>query len=100
MARTALLNKQRESLQKYLRAKSEGRKSKFPTRVYNRCQLCAAFQVEEAVVRYSEGGRLDSRCASGGRGTQAASCYCICGGETQAYPCQSFEAGAPRVQRI
>ncbi|HLD32501.1 30S ribosomal protein S14 [Candidatus Peribacteria bacterium RIFOXYC2_FULL_55_14] len=40
MARTALLNKQRESLQKYLRAKSEGRKSKFPTRVYNRCKLC------------------------------------------------------------
>ncbi|PIR52963.1 type Z 30S ribosomal protein S14 [Candidatus Peregrinibacteria bacterium CG10_big_fil_rev_8_21_14_0_10_49_10] len=40
MARLALKNKQRKHFQVYLRAKSESRKSKFPTRVYNRCGLC------------------------------------------------------------
>jgi len=40
MARIALKNKQRKQLQAYLRAKADGRKPKFPTRVYNRCQLC------------------------------------------------------------
>lgn len=40
MARTALKNKQRKGLEAYLRAKAEGRKPKFPTRVYNRCKLC------------------------------------------------------------
>jgi len=40
MARLALKNKQRNALQKYLRAKADGRKPKFPTRVYNRCELC------------------------------------------------------------
>jgi small subunit ribosomal protein S14 len=40
MARTALKNKQRWQLEAFLRAKAEGRKVKFPTRVYNRCQLC------------------------------------------------------------
>jgi small subunit ribosomal protein S14 len=40
MARTAIKNKQRNHLRKYLHAKSEGRKPKFPTRVYNRCSLC------------------------------------------------------------
>ncbi|MFA7682170.1 MAG: type Z 30S ribosomal protein S14 [Candidatus Peribacteraceae bacterium] len=40
MARTALKNKQSTALKAYLRAKGDGRKSKFPTRVYNRCGLC------------------------------------------------------------
>lgn len=40
MARTALKNKQRSQLQAYLRAKADGRKVRFPTRVYNRCNLC------------------------------------------------------------
>lgn len=40
MARTALKNKQRNALAKYLSAKSEGRTVKFSTRVYNRCSLC------------------------------------------------------------
>ncbi len=40
MARLALKNKQRKSLNKFLRAKREGRKVAFPTRVYNRCSLC------------------------------------------------------------
>ena len=40
MARTALKNKQRAKLDKYLRDKAAGRKPKFPTRVYNRCELC------------------------------------------------------------
>ena len=40
MARIALKNKQRKNLNAYLRAKAEGRKSKFSTRVYNRCSLC------------------------------------------------------------
>lgn len=40
MARTALKNKQRKDLETYLRAKADGRKPKFSTRVYNRCKLC------------------------------------------------------------
>ena len=40
MARTALIHKQSTQLKKYLRAKAEGRTFKFPTRVYNRCELC------------------------------------------------------------
>jgi len=40
MARTALKNKQRAKLDKFLRDKAAGRKPKFPTRVYNRCELC------------------------------------------------------------
>lgn len=40
MARTALKNKQRDRLNKYLRDKAAGRKPKFPTRIYNRCELC------------------------------------------------------------
>ncbi|HCI03858.1 MAG: type Z 30S ribosomal protein S14 [Candidatus Peribacteraceae bacterium] len=40
MARTALKHKQRTKLQAYLRAKADGRKPKFSTRVYNRCELC------------------------------------------------------------
>lgn len=40
MARTALKHKQATNLQKYLRAKAAGRPFKFPTRIYNRCELC------------------------------------------------------------
>lgn len=40
MARLALLNKQRKYMEEFLEAKAAGRKSKFPTRVYNRCKLC------------------------------------------------------------
>lgn len=40
MARTALKHKQKIKLAAYLRAKADGRKPKFPTRVYNRCALC------------------------------------------------------------
>ncbi|OGJ59452.1 30S ribosomal protein S14 [Candidatus Peribacteria bacterium RIFCSPHIGHO2_01_FULL_51_9] len=40
MARLALINKQRNHLTQYLHAKAQGKKSKFPTRVYNRCGLC------------------------------------------------------------
>ena len=40
MARKALINKQRSGKEAFLRAKAEGRKPKFPTRVYNRCGLC------------------------------------------------------------
>ncbi len=40
MARTALKNKQRTQLAAYLRAKAEGRKPVFPTRIYNRCKMC------------------------------------------------------------
>lgn len=40
MARIALMNKQKKALEEYLKAKAAGRKSKFPTRIYNRCTLC------------------------------------------------------------
>ena len=40
MARLALVNKQRLALAEFLKAKKAGKKSAFPTRVYNRCQLC------------------------------------------------------------
>lgn len=40
MARTALKHKQKKKLNAFLRAKAEGRKPKFPTRVYNRCGKC------------------------------------------------------------
>lgn len=40
MARKAIKHKQNTKLRKYLRDKAAGRKPKFPTRVYNRCQLC------------------------------------------------------------
>ncbi|MDD5026638.1 MAG: type Z 30S ribosomal protein S14 [Candidatus Peribacteraceae bacterium] len=41
MTRIALINKQKAQLADYLRAKTAGRKPKFPTRIYNRCQLCS-----------------------------------------------------------
>ncbi len=40
MARIALKNKQKAALEVYLKAKAAGKKSKFPTRIYNRCTLC------------------------------------------------------------
>ncbi|TSC58715.1 MAG: small subunit ribosomal protein S14 [Candidatus Peregrinibacteria bacterium Greene0416_19] len=40
MARTALVNKQKKQLAAHLRAKRAGKKSTFPSRVYNRCLLC------------------------------------------------------------
>ncbi|MBU0458779.1 type Z 30S ribosomal protein S14 [Patescibacteria group bacterium] len=41
MTRTSIQHRQRMQLQAFLRAKADGRKPKFPTRVYNRCGLCA-----------------------------------------------------------
>jgi len=40
MARIALVNKQKKALEVYLTAKAAGKKSKFPSRIYNRCTLC------------------------------------------------------------
>ena len=39
MVRKAIWVKQKRMMEKYLRAKKEGRKMKFATRVYNRCEL-------------------------------------------------------------
>ena len=41
MTRLSLVLSQRNRLSKYLRDKNAGRKPKFPTRIYNRCGLCA-----------------------------------------------------------
>ncbi len=40
MARLSITLKQQKRLNAFLKAKAEGRKPKFPTRVYNRCNLC------------------------------------------------------------
>ncbi len=40
MARKAIETKSRKFMARYLLAKSEGRKIKFPTRAYNRCERC------------------------------------------------------------
>lgn len=40
MARKALRVKTRKLKENYLKALSEGKKPKLPTRVYNRCKLC------------------------------------------------------------
>lgn len=40
MAKTSLIIKAYRRKQKFLRAKREGRKAAFSTRVYNRCALC------------------------------------------------------------
>lgn len=40
MARLSLVNSQRNRLENHLKAKRAGKKSAFPTRVYNRCKLC------------------------------------------------------------
>ncbi len=39
MVRKALIIKQQKLMERYLLAKKEGRKMKFSTRVYNRCEL-------------------------------------------------------------
>lgn len=40
MARTSIVVSQRRKLEAFLKAKAEGKKPEFPTRVYNRCKLC------------------------------------------------------------
>lgn len=40
MARTSIVHRQKKMLEAYLRAKADGRKFKYATRVYNRCGLC------------------------------------------------------------
>ena len=40
MARKAKVVMQAKRKEEYLRALREGRKPKFPTRIYNRCALC------------------------------------------------------------
>ncbi|PIP65680.1 type Z 30S ribosomal protein S14 [Candidatus Peregrinibacteria bacterium CG10_big_fil_rev_8_21_14_0_10_49_16] len=40
MARRSIVISQQRKLQKLLRDKQHGRKSRFATRAYNRCQLC------------------------------------------------------------
>lgn len=40
MARLALVNKQKKALAEFFTAKAAGKRSKFPTRIYNRCTLC------------------------------------------------------------
>ncbi len=41
MARKSITVKSRKFMERYLRAKKDGRKIKFSTRAYNRCSLCA-----------------------------------------------------------
>ena len=40
MARKSLVYRQKTNLEAFFKAKQEGKKRKFPTRVYNRCKLC------------------------------------------------------------
>lgn len=40
MARKSLLISQKRRLESFLKAKAEGKKPEFSTRVYNRCGLC------------------------------------------------------------
>lgn len=40
MARIALVHKQKTKKEEYLRALRNGKKPKFATRIYNRCELC------------------------------------------------------------
>ncbi len=40
MARTALIVKTKKKQKEYLNALQQGKKPKFPTRVYNRCERC------------------------------------------------------------
>lgn len=40
MARKSIVHSQRTRLATYMRARSDGRKPQFPTRIYNRCALC------------------------------------------------------------
>ena len=40
MARKALVNRQKKAQRSAAQAKAAGKKAAFPTRTYNRCQLC------------------------------------------------------------
>jgi small subunit ribosomal protein S14 len=40
MARLAHVNRQKKNLEAFMKAKQEGKKLAYPTRVYNRCKLC------------------------------------------------------------
>lgn len=40
MARKSIVFSQRTRLAKHLQALAQGKKPKFPTRIYNRCTLC------------------------------------------------------------
>lgn len=40
MARTALIVKTKKKQREYMHALEQGKKPKFPTRVYNRCGIC------------------------------------------------------------
>ena len=40
MTRLALVNSQKKHMTAYRKAQAAGKKPKFPTRIYNRCQLC------------------------------------------------------------
>ena len=40
MARKSIVNRQKQRLEEFLKAKAAGKKPEFSTRVYNRCTLC------------------------------------------------------------
>ncbi len=40
MARKSIVISQQRKLEAYLKSKAEGKKPVFPTRIYNRCNLC------------------------------------------------------------
>jgi small subunit ribosomal protein S14 len=41
MARKSLIISQQRKLEAFLKSKAEGKKPVYPTRIYNRCSLCA-----------------------------------------------------------
>ncbi len=41
MTRLALINSQKKRMGAYLKAKAQGKKPVYPTRIYNRCSLCS-----------------------------------------------------------
>lgn len=40
MARKSIVISQKRKLEAYLKAKAAGKKPEYPTRIYNRCNLC------------------------------------------------------------
>ena len=40
MARKSIVHRQQLGLQAFFKAKAEGKKPVYPTRIYNRCNLC------------------------------------------------------------
>lgn len=40
MARKSIVIRQQRGLEAFFKARAEGKKPKFPTRIYNRCNLC------------------------------------------------------------